>query len=49
MAFWPKYLLIGLLPQLILWIAFTVIAGSLFGIAAVALFRRGKDTARATS
>jgi len=49
MAFWPKYLLIGLLPQLILWIAFTVIAGSLFGIAAVALFGRKKETAQAPS
>ena len=37
MGFWPKYILIGLLPQLILWITFTVITGSLFGIAAVAI------------
>lgn len=44
MSFWPKYLLIGLAPQLIFWIGFTVIAGSLFGIIAVALFRRQAAT-----
>jgi hypothetical protein len=31
MGFGMKYLLIGLLPQLVLWIAFTIIIGVLFG------------------
>lgn len=47
MAFWPKYVLIGLLPQLIIWIAFTVIFGALFGIIAVAIFRRQEPAAQA--
>ena len=33
---------IGLLPQLRIWIAFTVVIGSLFGIVAVAIVRRGR-------
>jgi hypothetical protein len=49
MGFWPKYLLLGLLPQLILWIAYTMIVGCLFGTIAVALFRRGKAAAQAAS
>lgn len=49
MTFWSKYVVIALLPQLILWIAFTVITGSLLGIIAVALFRRQAPTAQATS
>ncbi len=49
LTFWPKYLEFGLLPQLILWIAYTVIAGSLFGTVAVALFRREKVPAQAAS
>lgn len=45
MGFWAKYLVIGLIPQLLLWIAFTVIIGSLLGIAAVAITRRGASAA----
>jgi hypothetical protein len=37
---WAKWVLIGLIPQMTIWIAFTVVVGSLFGLAAVALFRR---------
>ncbi|MBI4164881.1 MAG: hypothetical protein HY508_04005 [Acidobacteria bacterium] len=48
MTFWAKYLVIGFLPQMTLWIAFTVMVGSLFGIAAVAIFR-SKETAVATT
>jgi len=39
MGFWPKYIQVGLLPQLTIWIGFTVILGSLFGIAATAIAR----------
>jgi hypothetical protein len=35
-----KWLLIGLLPQLTIWIWFTVVIGGLFGIAAAAIARR---------
>lgn len=44
-----RYLELGLLPQLIMWIAFTVITGSLLGVVAVAIFRRQAPTAQATS
>jgi len=39
-SFWPKYLQIGLFPQLIFWVAFTVIVGTLFGGIATAIFSR---------
>jgi len=49
MSFWPKYIMIGLAPQLIGWIAFTIIVGMLFGIVATAIARRGKAPAHAAS
>lgn len=49
MAWLPKWFLIGFLPQMTIWIGFTVIVGSLLGIAAVAIARRGKAAAPATS
>ena len=39
-----KYLMIGLLPQLIAWGGLTVSFGSLFGSLAVAIFHRRKET-----
>ncbi len=48
MGFWAKYISIGLIPQLFGWVAFTIIVGSLLGIAATAIFRR-KVTAPATT
>lgn len=42
MDFWPKFSAIGLEPQLIFWVAFTVIFGALFGTIAAAIARRGK-------
>ena len=41
-TWFPKFVLIGLLPQLVFWIAFTVIVGILFGAAAVAITHRGR-------
>jgi hypothetical protein len=41
-SFWPKYLQIALVPQLVFWIAFTVIIGTLFGSIATAIFSRRK-------
>lgn len=46
--FWTKYLIVGLVPQVTAWIAFTVIVGSLLGIAALAILGR-KPPAPATS
>jgi len=44
-----KYLQLGLLPQLILWIAFTVIVGSLLGAIAYAVAGRKRVAAPASS
>jgi hypothetical protein len=41
-ALWGKYLLLGLLPQLVFWVAYTVIFGALFGISAAAVSKRRK-------
>jgi len=43
-SWFPRFMLIGVLPQLVFWIAFTVIVGTLFGAAAVAISHRGKQT-----
>jgi hypothetical protein len=40
-----KWLLIGVLPQMTIWIWFTVAVGSVFGIVAGAIARRGRATA----
>ena len=45
MAPLSKWLLIGVLPQLTIWIWFTVVVGSLFGIVAAAVARRGRTAA----
>jgi hypothetical protein len=42
MAPLAKWFWIGLLPQMTIWIAFTVIVGMLFGLIATAIFRRGR-------
>lgn len=36
-AWFPKFILIGLLPQIVFWVAFTMIIGGLFGGIAVAV------------
>jgi len=41
MSPFPKWLLIGLLPQMTIWIWYTVVVGALFGLGAAALARRG--------
>ena len=42
MSFWPKYVQIGLIPQLVFWVVFTMIVGTLFGGIATAIFSRRK-------
>lgn len=44
MSWFNKYLLIGFLPQMILWIAFTVVVGALMAGIAAAVLQRGKAT-----
>jgi hypothetical protein len=39
-AFWLKYIYIALIPQLVMWIAYTIILGALVGTAYAALTRR---------
>ena len=48
-SFWGEYLMIGLVPQLVFWVAFTITTGSLFGSVASAVAHRGKAAAHATS
>jgi hypothetical protein len=47
-TFWAKYTLIGLEPQLILWIAYTTIIGSLFAGIFMAFSRRKASTQAAS-
>ena len=48
MGFWTKYIQIGLLPQLVLWIVFTVIVGVLFGGIVNAVAHRSKPAPETT-
>jgi hypothetical protein len=41
-AFWPKYMQIAFVPQMLIWIVFTIIIGMLFGGIAVAVAYRRK-------
>lgn len=41
-AFWPKYMQIAFVPQMLMWIVFTIIIGMLFGGIAVAVAHRRK-------
>jgi hypothetical protein len=49
MDFWPKYAALGLEPQLIFWVVFTVIIGTLFGTIAAAIARRSKPATQAAT
>ena len=39
LAFWPKFLWMAFFPQLVLWVAFTILIGSVAGCVAAALRR----------
>ena len=43
LPFWTKFIQLAVVPQLIMWIAFTIIMGSLVGGIALALARRQKQ------
>jgi hypothetical protein len=45
-SFWTKYIELGILPQFVLWVAFTILFASLAGIIAVALRGRAKSPAQ---
>jgi hypothetical protein len=49
LAFWPKYLYLGIAPQLVMWIAYTMTVGALLGGIYVAIVRRGKSAAASAS
>ncbi len=44
-AFWPKYMLLAFAPQLVMWIAYTMIVGAFFGGIYAAIVRRKKPAA----
>lgn len=46
-SWFSKFILIGVLPQLVFWVAFTVIVGMLFGATVVAIAHRGRHSATA--
>jgi hypothetical protein len=46
-SFASKFFFTALVPQLTLWIGWTVVVGSIFGVIATAIGRRGKQTAPA--
>ncbi|HLY60540.1 MAG TPA: hypothetical protein VKV95_07205 [Terriglobia bacterium] len=48
-ALWPKWVMIGLIPQMLLWIPFTMVIGSLFGAVAGVVARRGKPAIQSTA
>ena len=45
LSFWMKYVQLAVVPQVIMWIAFTTVMGSLLGGFALALTRRNKEQA----
>jgi hypothetical protein len=47
-GFWLKYLYIALIPQLVMWIAYTIILGALIGTAYVAIAGRKKPAPAAS-
>ena len=44
--FWTKYIQLAVVPQMIMWIGFTTVMGSLFGGIAIGLARRGRPAAQ---
>jgi hypothetical protein len=46
---WPKYLVIGVIPQILLWVPFTIVVGSLVGAIVRAVARRDKPAMQTAS
>ena len=49
LPFWTKFIEAAVLPQMTVWIGWTVVLGMLFGSIVLALARRGKQTAQASA
>jgi hypothetical protein len=47
--FWRQFLDMALLPQMLLWIGFTVVVGSIFGTVVAAISHRGRAVAQTAS
>lgn len=45
----PKWIMIGLIPQMLLWVSFTIVVGSVFGAIVRAVARRGKPAVQTAS
>jgi hypothetical protein len=43
MPFWPRFLWLALFPQLVFWVGFTIVLGTLAGTLALALVGRRRD------
>jgi hypothetical protein len=48
-GFWRKYVELAILPQLIFWMAFTILIGALFGTTVTAILRRRRPAGQASS
>lgn len=46
---WPKYLMLGVIPQMLLWVPFTIVIGSLVGAVVKAIARREKPAMQTAS
>jgi hypothetical protein len=46
LSFWAKYIQLAVVPQMLMWIAFTIIMGSLFGGIAIAVVNRRKPVSQ---
>lgn len=46
LPFWSKFFQLAVVPQMVMWIVFTLIVGSIFGAIAIAFARRGKPASQ---
>ena len=46
LPFWSKFLQMAVVPQMMMWIVFTLTVGSIFGAIAIAFARRGKTASQ---
>jgi hypothetical protein len=48
-GFWAKFLWFGFFPQLVFWVAFTLLFGALFGTVAAVVVRGFRQASQASS
>jgi len=46
LSFWAKYVQLAVVPQMLMWIVFTIIMGSLFGGIAIAVVNRRRPVSQ---